>query len=82
MRACVRVCMRAGGGPGGCSACFQAGHLSLVSFFFSFFFFFFFFFFLGRVPRSLNGTSDLSVLTDGTPCVGKSGSQRAGAFTC
>lgn len=42
----------------------------------------YFFFFLGRVSRLLNGASDLSVLTDGTPCVGKSRSQRVGAFTC
>lgn len=41
-----------------------------------------FFFFLGRVSQLFNGASDLSVLTDGTPCVGKSRSQRVGAFTC
>lgn len=60
-------------GREGCSAWFQAGHLSLVSTFFLF---------LGRFSLLLNGASDLSVLTDGTPCVGKSHSQRAGAFTC
>lgn len=59
-----------------------SGWTSVACQYFFFFFFVFFFFFLGRVPRLLNGTSDLSVLTDGTPCVGKSGSQRAGAFTC
>lgn len=61
------------GGRGGVAQWFQAGHLSLVSFFF---------FFLGRVSQLFNGASDLSVLTDGTPCVGKSRSQRVGAFTC
>lgn len=45
-------------------------------------FFLFFFFFLGLVPGLLNGGSDLSVLTDRNPCVGKSHSQRVGVFTC
>lgn len=52
-------------GRWGATAWFQAGHLSLVVSIF------FFFFFLGRVSRSLNGGSDLSVLTDRSPMCGK-----------
>lgn len=48
----------------------QAGHLSPAAFF------------LGLVCGFLNGGSDLSVLTDRSPCVGKSHNQRVGAFTC
>lgn len=40
------------------------------------------FFFLGQDSTLLNGGSDLSVLNDRSPCVGKSLSQRVGAFTC
>lgn len=40
------------------------------------------FFFLGQDSTLLNGGSDLSVLNDRSPCVGKSPSQRVGAFTC
>lgn len=54
------------------AARFQAGHLLLVRVFFS----------LGPVSQLLNGGSDLSVLTDRSPCVGKSRGQRVGAFTC
>lgn len=58
-----------------CAARCQAGHLSPA-------FVFFFFLFLGLVSVLLNGGSDLSVLTNRNPCVGKSHSQRVAAFTC
>lgn len=65
-----------GGDEAGRSAAqFQAVHLSLVTILASFFF-------LGQDSSAVNGGSDLSVLNDRSPCVGKSLSQRAAAFTC